>query len=277
MAYAIHQTSNWIGIAYCFRAPIQQISRTQGAELMANCGRRFAAAGAPATATRCNLELFLEATTPVVPTTACSSKVIRFSSHASICCISWFPPFLNSDTTIQDDLSRVLVASLLIRNYVCSKTDVVFFFFFVSITQFLTKKKQKTTALIHFGNNFWLSRGSFQLLWHEKIRMVIFAEEHEWLEAIWWRKCAAILQFGRPLGWVQREQRIWYRCANCSEWLQLRCGAVLRPLLICNPALWKIKEAFLPFQVIHPQITVESLLVDVLKTNGLLAMVALCS
>uniref|UniRef100_A0A0E0MR39 Uncharacterized protein n=1 Tax=Oryza rufipogon TaxID=4529 RepID=A0A0E0MR39_ORYRU len=41
---------------------------------MANCGRRFAAAGAPATARRCNLELFLEATTPVVPTTACSSK-----------------------------------------------------------------------------------------------------------------------------------------------------------------------------------------------------------
>uniref|UniRef100_A0A0D3EJD5 Uncharacterized protein n=1 Tax=Oryza barthii TaxID=65489 RepID=A0A0D3EJD5_9ORYZ len=41
---------------------------------MANCGRRFAAGGAPATARRCNLERFLEATTPVVPTTACSSK-----------------------------------------------------------------------------------------------------------------------------------------------------------------------------------------------------------
>ncbi|XP_052149247.1 uncharacterized protein LOC127767824 isoform X2 [Oryza glaberrima] len=41
---------------------------------MANCGRRFAAGGAPATARRCNLELFLEATTPVVPTTTCSSK-----------------------------------------------------------------------------------------------------------------------------------------------------------------------------------------------------------
>uniref|UniRef100_A0A0E0JDT9 Uncharacterized protein n=1 Tax=Oryza punctata TaxID=4537 RepID=A0A0E0JDT9_ORYPU len=41
---------------------------------MANCGRRFAAAGAPATERRCNLERFLEATTPVVPTTTCSSK-----------------------------------------------------------------------------------------------------------------------------------------------------------------------------------------------------------
>uniref|UniRef100_A0A0D9UWJ2 Uncharacterized protein n=1 Tax=Leersia perrieri TaxID=77586 RepID=A0A0D9UWJ2_9ORYZ len=41
---------------------------------MANCGRRFdAGGGAPATTRRCNLERFLEAATPVVPTT-CSSK-----------------------------------------------------------------------------------------------------------------------------------------------------------------------------------------------------------
>jgi hypothetical protein len=44
---------------------------------MAGRGRRLAAGDAPARARRCNLERFLEATTPVVASSSCPAKVMR--------------------------------------------------------------------------------------------------------------------------------------------------------------------------------------------------------
>jgi len=81
--------------------------------------------------------------------------------------------------------------------------------------------------------------------------LVCFIGGHQGLESIGCRWFIAVLHFGRPLGHIQGVQRIRHRCTSCSEWLpRWRCS-VLRPLLICDPALRRIKEARRPFQVMH--------------------------
>ena len=81
--------------------------------------------------------------------------------------------------------------------------------------------------------------------------LVVFTGGHEGPESIgcWW--FVAVLHSCRPLGHIQGVQRIRHRCTSCSEWLpRWRCS-VLRPLLICDPALRRIKEARRSFQVMH--------------------------
>ena len=81
--------------------------------------------------------------------------------------------------------------------------------------------------------------------------LVCFIGGHQGLESIGCRWFVAVLHSRRPLGRIQGVQRIRHRCTSCSEQLQRRCRSVLRPLLICNPALRRIQEARRPFQVMH--------------------------
>ena len=81
--------------------------------------------------------------------------------------------------------------------------------------------------------------------------LVCFIGGHQGLESIGCRWFIAVLHFGRPLGHIQGVQRIRHRCTSCSEWLPRWCCSVLRPLLICDPALRRIKEARRSFQVMH--------------------------
>lgn len=62
--------------------------------MAAGCGRRFSAGASPAR--RCNLERFLEATTPVV-TPSCSSKV-KWRYTSSICSLAFLDSTKKTDS-----------------------------------------------------------------------------------------------------------------------------------------------------------------------------------
>jgi len=81
--------------------------------------------------------------------------------------------------------------------------------------------------------------------------LALITGDREWLGAIRCRWLVAILHSERPLGFIQGVQRVRHCCTPCSEQLQWWRCSVLRPLLICNPALWRIQEAHRPFEVIH--------------------------